>query len=159
MENYEGPEDVYIRYLRDENKKERQKKEGTVCVVCDRYGKQYKRMLHSTPGRLLIALLQLSDGDIMLEFHLKIIFRQARYIGGGSELCKLAYWLLAVQGHDRGFWKITQHGVQFAKGYVSIPKYVVIYNQVCLGYEDEIHTVSICDVLGKNFNYEELMSR
>lgn len=83
---------------------------------------------------------------------------------GGDE-AKARYWNLIEampnvrrdDGSDRvGWWRLTAQGISFVRNEIVIAKHARIYDGRCLGL-DNTQLVSIIDVLGKRFNYRELM--
>lgn len=83
----------------------------------------------------------------------------------GGAWAKLRYWELieempkdsmTTEKRTSGMWRITDKGISFVEGNISVPKYVKLYNQTFYGYEGD--DVSIHDVIKEKFNYRELMS-
>jgi len=54
-----------------------------------------------------------------------------------------------------GYWRLTQQGIYFVQGELTIPKYVRLYDNEALSFEGEHLTIQQC--LGNKFNYTELM--
>ena len=82
---------------------------------------------------------------------------------GSNDFSKLRYWKMIEQQPNTdtkkktsGFWKVTEFGKLFVNMKVTVPKYALIYNKKKFGFSDE--QVSIIQALGKEFNYQELMS-
>jgi len=73
---------------------------------------------------------------------------------------KLAYWGLAVpvkqteeQSKKRGWWAITQKGIDFIEGRISIPKHAITRRGDIVGFEGEqIYLEDVKD--GYQFRYE-----
>jgi hypothetical protein len=82
----------------------------------------------------------------------------------GGDWAKLRLWDLIIprpgirgDGSNRtGFYKLTPTGTAFAQCQWQVPQHVLIYNQSVLGYEGPF--VTITDVVGDEFDYDELMS-
>jgi hypothetical protein len=56
---------------------------------------------------------------------------------------------------DSGFWRPTSKGVAFAKGQISVPYYARTYNGQVIELTGK--SILIQDVLGKRFDYNEIM--
>lgn len=79
---------------------------------------------------------------------------------------KLVHWGLVLEadetrpdGGRAGWWRVTERGEDFILRGLMVPKYILIYDSHCLGYENPIKVVSIRDALKKKFSLEELMGR
>ena len=55
-----------------------------------------------------------------------------------------------------GYWRVTSKGMQFARGFLQVPKYVYIYDNKYMDSSTE--TVYSRDCFGEDFNYDEIMS-
>jgi hypothetical protein len=83
----------------------------------------------------------------------------------GGDFSKLEHFELMVAKpntddptkRDSGLWQPTDLARQFVRGEATVPKYAEIYDGRFLGF-DAIERISIHDALGKQFDYEELMS-
>ena len=83
---------------------------------------------------------------------------------GGGDYHKLRFWNLIEQqpntdnpnlpGNRSGTWRPTADGIRFAKGEIVLPKYALIFDNKCLGFEGEL--VSIRECLPKNFDFREI---
>jgi hypothetical protein len=59
-------------------------------------------------------------------------------------------------GGRRGFRRLTERGIAFARNELDVPKYAHVYDGRVLDNDGEY--VSILDCLGKRFDYGELMA-
>mgnify|MGYP003636084195 CR=1 FL=1 len=133
---------------------------GLICPCCDRFAKIYSRKLTATTCRELICLYN-TGGDFNYIHASKLVFE-------GLACCdigKAKYFGLVVLGDNEnpekktsGCWKLTSAGIRFVKGFLSIPKYVHIYNDKVLSFDDS-EELYIQDCLGNKFNYQELMAK
>lgn len=132
---------------------------GVRCPCCDQLVKLYKRPLYATIAVNLIRLYRLNRS----EYHhiTKILLPNS---SGGGDFAKLVYWGLVeeqpkpaddTKKRTTGMWRITDKGVQFVEKRRNIPSHVQLYDGRFLGLIGD--PVSIVEVLGKKFNYEELM--
>lgn len=134
--------------------------EGVRCPCCNQLVKLYKRPLYGTIAVNLIRLYKLSHRD----FHhiTKILLPNS---SGGGDFAKLIYWgLVEEQPKDpddptartSGMWRITQKGIDFVTGNALVYSHALIYDGQFLGMAGK--EVGIKEILGKKFNYEELMN-
>jgi len=131
-----------------------------ICESCGSYLKVYKRKVHATIAQELINLY-LAGGDE--EFvHISKFFASA----GCGDFSKAKHFgLLYKKPKDKndigkkasGYWRLSTAGVEFVLGEREIAKYVVMYQNKVIGYDDDI-MVDIEDCLGDKFNYWELMN-
>lgn len=140
---------------------------GSFCPCCGQYAKRYKRKMYATPCLILVAYYKL--GNVDSDFHhineaLQLV-PQAKRMKVTGDSHKANYFDLLEQmpkpeeiTHKRtsGFWRITHKGKLFVERKIKIPRYALVYNAEILGFEGE--EIGIEEALGKQFNYEELMS-
>jgi hypothetical protein len=144
---------------------------GTKCPCCDRFVKVYKRKINSAMGRALILLYRhYNKPNIRPE---EWVHFPRLLIGQGAQRSdegKLALWGLVEKlsglredGSKRnGFYRITDLGRKFARSEVELPAHAFLYySGQILGFSDgnnyPKNIVRIGDVLGKAFNYREMM--
>lgn len=135
--------------------------EGITCPCCTQLAKRYRRNLYGANCRALIALYRLVTPD-----------NPWHYIGsfqhldsGGGDFAKARYWALVVEKPNEdepekrtsGIWTLTPYGQAFVRRETQIPKYALVYDSKCQGFEGP--SVDIVECLGAKFNYEELMNR
>jgi hypothetical protein len=132
--------------------------QGVHCPACDQYAKVYQRPLHAGVGRVLIAMYY-EDGDPEGYVYIPSL----RGIELGGDTAKARYWGLIEEKPDlrkdggrAGWWRLTALGRSFVRGTVSIPKYARIYDGRCLTLTGQ--QVTIREVLGNKFDYDELMA-
>lgn len=125
---------------------------GSKCPVCERFTKKYKRKLNSGMASFLISIYKRSNRENVEWFHATKSFFDAT----GQEYSKLRYWGLLEQKAKTPYWRITDAGKQFVEGKITVKKHINLLDGEFYGFSDE--EVSIKDVLGDNFNYQELMN-
>ncbi len=138
-------------------------KEGCKCPACNQHVKLYKKKVDSQMAYFLIKLFTLTKKNPTKGyFHVQDDINISFKVGGA--FAKLRYWeLIEEQPKDNadtnkrtsGMWRITNKGMMFVEGNLSISKYVKLYNQTFFGYEGD--KVSIHEALKDKFNYQELM--
>lgn len=84
---------------------------------------------------------------------LKILYRiQVSKINDGtppnafSDFTKLRYWGL-IRQDESGYWRITENGIAFVEGRISIAKYAIIVNNVQKQFMGD--SLSIHDIMAK----------
>jgi hypothetical protein len=129
-------------------------RDGIPCALCLQFAKVYKRTINSGMAISLLTMYKAAEHNWQ---HVPTT------VGGRSrEEGKLAYWGLVqpkvVDGgeHERGWWRVTQHGEAWLAGRSTVPKYAMVYNGGVLSLKGE--DVSFRQALGKKFDYEELMA-
>ena len=146
---------------------------GAVCPCCDQMAKLYKRKLNSSMAFALVLIRQafLTQTDwLHVPEYLTKVCRNSRYAKysattRGGDWSKLVHWKLIVPMNDEtrgdgstrvGFYKVTDLGIDFVDGRVSVPKHAFLYAQKCIRMSEDKTTIS--EALGDKFNYGELMS-
>jgi hypothetical protein len=153
--------DPTVRSARATLQSEAGKPEGTICPVCDRFTKYYKRRLNSTMARSLLWLVvKAGPGRGWIYVPSVAPIRILR----SNELPKCKHWKLCEPQPQEpnsdqkcsGVWRPTDHGVAFARRQIPIRKYAILYNDTCLGFEGDDFYID--EALGSGgFNYRELM--
>lgn len=136
---------------------------GHTCVTCGQRVKIYKRTLYDRMARGLAWLYKahrLMPGKDCFHHQedLKIDQRTA------GDFAKLKHWGFmeeAKKGMDEdkrtsGRWRITEKGIQFIQGEITVPKYVKLYNKAIYGFEGP--EITVFDVLGEKFSYKALIA-
>lgn len=158
------PEEI-IQELREENQRLRSSPGITTCKICDQTCKVYTRNVKDGQSRDLIALYHLSNRKPDQKFFKTHEFRKGKNDG---EFAKMVYWNLVEMDmkltkkntptKKRGWWKITQVGIEFVRMQRRIPKWIKTYNsEIVEVLEGE--TTNIRECLGEKFDYDELMGR
>lgn len=129
--------------------------DGERCPLCTQFAKIYRFGFNGAMARGLIKMYHQGGQDWVNvpELHLP-----------GGHMLKARFWnliekppeLVRDDGSTRvGIWRLTDHGVEFVTNHRTILSHARIYDNRCLGLRGE--PVSIRDVLGKRFDYDELM--
>lgn len=133
--------------------------ESVICPVCDQHAKIYKRRVNSSMARGLISMFLAFGTDFG---YLQDVRRQHGESDNREE-SKLRFWELVEEdprrrddGGRAGYWRVTDKGVAWLDREITIPKYVLLYNNEMIDYRDP--QVTIDDCLGKNFRLDELMA-
>jgi hypothetical protein len=142
-------------------------KRGAICPCCDQLARRYQRKLSSSMAAALILIRQAfrsqTDWLHVPEYLTQVAERGA--IVRGGDWAKLIHWRLLEAKQDEvrkdgsrrvGFYRITQHGVDFVERRVTVPKYAYIYAQHLIGLSDK--TTTIDEALRDRFNYSQLMA-
>jgi hypothetical protein len=135
------------------------------CPTCDRYASIYKRGLNKSMAYGLVAFsrqFQVGEWVDVPEWKAGVGLWQS------NDAAQLRHWgLLESQAsvvkrsnmaedspdHSTvGIWRLTPKGLEFARGELSVPRFVVLYNQKSLGlvgeeiYIDEVQGFSFDDL-------------
>lgn len=136
---------------------------GGHCPCCGKWGKVYKHRITEAMAKSLLWMAS-THGTEWIDMP-----RQApRDIVQTYTFATLHWWGLIEQhpkiiGEDgdlqekkfTGYWRVTQTGLQYAKGLVAVPKWIYLYDNQLMDMSDE--TALIRDAFGKTFNYGEVM--
>lgn len=135
--------------------------DGVQCPACSRFAKRYKRKLNSSMAAALIGFYRHVAG-LSEWVHIP---KETQISRLGGDWAKLSYWGLIEtrvdqeredNGPNSGFWRITDKGISFVRGEISVPTHVLTYDAAMLGFDDSEMT-TIQEALGKKFDYNELM--
>lgn len=139
-------------------------KKGVHCPCCTQFVKEYKRSLHSGMATSIIAIYRETGGTKKIVEMSKIKHKYRALIASQGNFAKLRYWELLNQPvglradgcKNNGQWNLTDKGIAFVEGKITVPKYAFTFNTKCyrkIGPEITIH-----DALGNHFNYRRLMA-
>lgn len=140
--------------------------QGSICPCCGRFGKVYKRKLHSGMAAVLVLLYRYHNlGYTHVHTLINATTTPAVAAAIRGDFAKLRYWKLIEEEHivsntnndkkSSGKWRITGAGARFVEGSEMVHKYVWLYKGKCLGFIGE--AVTIHEALGDKFKYSELM--
>jgi hypothetical protein len=132
---------------------------GLPCPVCARFCKMYKRRFHSEMGLFLIRLVKF--------FRETDAWVHTRTINPGtakssSDGSYLTLWGLierkpvSVGSKSAGLYKPAQEGIRLVDGLIQAPDHAFVFNNKVLGFSEK--TVTIQEILGTKFDYDELMA-
>lgn len=137
---------------------------GIRCPCCGQFAKVYKRTITSSMAYCLIALANKTKCEPDHFMHVRDLgsdLRSAHFFGSG-DFAKLLYWdLIATMSskdtskRSSGMWCITQKGVDFVLGKITVPKNALLYDGKLIGLVGK--PLNIKDALGKKFHYQDLM--
>jgi len=134
--------------------------EGSYCPCCGQFCKLYRRTINAAMARALINLVRIWEANPRwINIHeMKLV--QGRRAGG--DFAKLRWWGLieAKENEDEskkdsGMWRPTEAGREFVYLQLTVPKYVLVYNNQVRSSGPE--KIDIKDSLKAKFNYAELM--
>ena len=142
---------------------------GVACPCCTRLAKVYKRGLSSGKAVALIQLYKITQAQSPPNgwLHVSREMLAAGMNANSMEYSKLQHWKLLEPypaTSDRkdperlgaGYWRLTPRGILFVQEKCKVPKYILVYDQRCIGYEDP--RIDIREARSTKFNYQELMS-
>jgi len=129
---------------------------GHDCPVCTQRAQVYTFGFNGAMARGLIRMYRTGGQDWVNVPDLGL---------PGGHMLKARFWsliekppeLVREDGSSRvGVWRLTEDGVGFVSNRVPIRSHARIYNNRCLGFRGD--PVMIVQVLGKRFDYHELMN-
>ncbi len=135
-------------------------KGGTTCLCCERYAKLYTRKMHKAMARRLIAIHRHGHGQWV---HGEDLFNSIGLGRSGRDWHLSRWWGLidrqqsgtAKKPRD-GIYRMTQKGEDFVLGNISVPMFVLLWDDQALGFAGK--QVDIYAVCGTLFNYHEMMN-
>lgn len=134
--------------------------QGVKCPCCNQFYKLYSRPMYFSMAAGLINLFKLSKKKIGY-YSIHEIYNNTH----PGDWAKLRFWgLIEEKPKDKnetttrtsGHWKITQKGSEFVLGKLRVPRKIILLNNNLLGYDGP--EISIQAVLGKEYNYREIMA-
>lgn len=119
---------------------------GERCPCCTQRAQVYRRPINTATALFLIEAVRRFRG---VAFHLPTAF-PAR-----GDTAKARYWGLIATADGDGMWVVTPEGERFARGALAIPRYALVYDSRCLGFEGD--PVTIRDCLPNRFDLDALL--
>lgn len=136
------------------------KRKGYKCECCGLYVREYVRTFNCNMG---LALVLLMKTNTLTFVHLENFMQQHGYKRCGDASYLVHYGFFEKLNEKRkdnsprnGYYRITGRGLAFASNKITAQGRFIIFNNECNGFEGK--DVNIKDVLGKKFNYEQLMT-
>jgi hypothetical protein len=137
------------------------------CMCCGQTCRIYKRTISATMARQMITIHKASKPSFLGKGGW-VNVREFNMPGTSGDYGKLRFWGLltpmdkrTAKKNSAGMWKLTEDGREFVTGDLSVAKYAYVYNDKLYelsGESFEGPWVTIHDVLGEKFDYEELMN-
>jgi len=143
--------------LRDARRKWREtiQARGGDCPCCGRFGKVYRRNLDSGIARGLLLLSQFGPNGEWVHYHKLMDHYDSRSFG------KTQYWGLVephgpdtATGAPKGLWRLTETGMRFVRGEITVNQYCLHYDHECLGYGGP--QITIQDAFKTPFEYSQV---
>lgn len=130
---------------------------GLRCPLCAQFAKRYRRKLNK---RMIKALRLLVQSGAALDFvHAPTVLSTAA--GPARDPGMLALFNLVEElqvvrddGGRAGYWRVTEAGLAFLRGKLTLPKYALVYDGRRLGYTGD--PVSI-NTVAPEFRLDDLM--
>ena len=144
---------------------------GVICPSCGQVACRRRRYLHhSMAAALLVAVRYTRTVSNAHWFHLERVLKDLRDLPPAvrGDAAKLKYWGLleaevdGVNEYDptnprSGYYRVTPNGLLFADRQIRVRESGWMYNgEFRLDHTSEL--ISIDEALGRNFNYQELLS-
>lgn len=131
--------------------------DGADCPCCGQFVKVYRRPFGAVNARLLIAAVRAHGTDV---FHAPTSLTSH----AGGEWARLALWDLIASASPparpsgtpaRGWWRVTDLGVEVALRRQAIHRYALVYNGERLGHDGP--AIHVGDALGDAFDLRDLL--
>jgi hypothetical protein len=129
-------------------------REGDRCPLCDQRAQLYRRAINARMVAALVALYRAGAHDDWV--HLPTL------VPNSGDPAKLRYWGLIAEelitrpdGGRAGYYRVTDRGVAFLRGQLTVDRWALVYDGRCLGMEGE--QVSIRDCSPKGFDLDDLL--
>jgi hypothetical protein len=139
--------------------------EGITCPCCNRFTKVYKRAITSSMAWALIMFYgeakkiakNINANTIDCYIHVENFFKASSCPASiRGDFTKLKYWgIIACSEQHKGCYTLTRKGVQFVFGELSIPSYVLVYDDKIYGVSESLVSIKKC--LKNKFSYEKIM--
>ena len=140
-------------------------REGIECPCCGQLVKLYRRSINGAMCRFLIWLVRESEVPDMGpgRWINRADGPQIQNMRGGGDYNKLRHWGLiehapnednpALPKRSSGLWRPTVLGRSFVRNQIALPKYALVFDRKCFGFEGE--EVRLRDCLPEWFDFWE----
>lgn len=129
---------------------------GERCPCCTQRAQVYRRTIHATMARDLVALWR--HAGTGWGYLPDVLDRK-----NTGDFAKLRYWGLVEEeselrpdGGRAGWWRVTDHGAAWIHGRASVPRHAHVYDGRRLSLSGP--AVTIVDALGHRFSLAELLA-
>lgn len=128
---------------------------GDFCPTCGVKTVEWKKRLISTAIASLIRLVAVYSGNPIHHDKFTVLKKDRNF-------SQLVNWELVMPGlnedcakRSAGEWSPTQKGIDFVRKKITIPTYIVTWNNMFIRFEGP--PINVEDALNDRFNYEELL--
>ena len=146
-----GQRDRFLADIRNGEKKD--------CPCCGRYAQVYSRRIHKTIAQKLVHLHRLGGAQAYVHTSNLVFAGEA----GVGDFSKAKYWGLIEEAKNEnigkrnsGHWKLTQKGIDFVQGRITIPARAIVFDDRVLDFAGEQVSIREC-IESSGFDYSELM--
>jgi len=139
--------------------------EGTSCPCCGQRVQRYARPITSSMAWGLCRVYEyFQDHPDETWVHVEKLFTEMKLHALRGDFAKLRYWGFVEMNEEaredgnpnNGHWKITERGIAFVRGEVSVPSHVYLYDGHALGFSETY--ISIRDALKNKFDYDQMIA-
>jgi hypothetical protein len=145
--------------------------DGVRCPCCDQFAKVYRRTMTSAMARALIEMWKIykDAGDIREWIHVPSSLGPRFSAARGGDFAKMRYWGLVEEATGNvlsptetdsphaGYWRITDTGIAFVEGRVTVPKHIFLYDGELIKLS--VEPLGVDEALKERFSYTDLMTR
>lgn len=115
--------------------KSNKEESGLVCRLCGRDANKRPKYLDKRLVEYLYKIYDHTKERRMRSFDPKVCLPIDQ--NTQNDFQKLHYWNFIERSDQAGVWNITNHGIQFVKGQIQVPKKVWVFDNVVV-LEDDI---------------------
>lgn len=127
------------------------REDGVSCPCCGLYCKDYRRKINAEAARFLCRVI-VQFGRTRDWVNVRDVIETNTFASTNGT--HLVHWGLLEHG-EKGFWKPTAKGIEFAKGKIRVQKYVILYDNKPLRFEGALVDIKQC--LKERFDFDEIM--
>jgi hypothetical protein len=130
---------------------------GVICPCCDRFDKIYNYSLPLSSVKALTRLGKISRMNTDYVAHYTEFNNNKSQTFVKFQYINLVFQPETDEGSTKktsGNWSITEKGIDFIQGRISIPSHLIIYHNELIGVSE---TNKYIDDFWSDFNYKEMM--
>lgn len=136
---------------------------GVTCPCCRQLAKVYRRSITSSMARVLVALYKAAPRGDSWVYVPELLRGIEGAASQGGDWAKLAHWdLVEFKDEQRsdgsrrnGLAKITNQGIRFVEGRLSVRKYAFLYNNEMIKMDGP--SINIVQALRRPFDYRDIV--
>lgn len=124
--------------------------EGEDCPVCGRFTRMYRRNISGHMAQGLLAQYRAAGTRVV---DTRGVWPASST--GGPNVSLLRFWHLIEPGAEPRTWRVTDLGVRWIMGEVTVQKYAFLFDNRCFGLDGE--QLAFSEALGIPFDLDALM--
>jgi hypothetical protein len=147
--------DKYKKHPVDVQEALKGRKKGYRCPHCSRQINMGTRTIHGEPAlflRMLVKLYLKEPRWYRTNEVLKALGMRTRK--NSTDASYLKHWGIVEQGPEKGLYRPTKKGINFALGKIRVSKAALVYNNECYGFVEEM--TDIRSALAEKFDLSKV---